>query len=76
MIIETLDLKFSGLNGDSNPDLYKADAVHNQLSCRTNCEKAVVCIDYKPMDVKHRCPAQRSGFEFSLRPEFSRSFSA
>jgi len=40
------------MNGDSNPNLYDADAVRYQLSYRANWELVVMWVDYKPVDVE------------------------
>ena len=45
-------LKNSGLNGDSNPDLWDAGAVPYQLGYQANWEQVVMRVDYKPIDVE------------------------
>ena len=45
-------LKFSGLNGDSNPDLCDAGAVLHQLSYQANWVQVVMWLNYKPVYVE------------------------
>ena len=44
----------SGLNEDSNPDLFDSGAVLHQLSYQANWELIVIWVDFKPEDDRYR----------------------
>ena len=45
-------LKISGLNGDSNPNLWNTSAVIYHLSYQANWEQVIMWLSYKPVDVE------------------------